>query len=485
MAIVRDLSRPSIIDPSYAVSKVEPTTPQMFGSGVGVGSVTADSAAMQLAVNAGMPVFLPQLRVPYKFADIVLPHACEIYGDSFGPPFGVSPVAASYLINGDGSAPIFRVGTYGSGITDKRYIRIHGINAFNNGNSCLQLHNTPDFRVFDCSFAGSPGSGKAVVDVKFSVRGSLKNNRILGSGVDAWGLQGIDNCNGGDWSGNIVTGGSAGGAVNIGQSQEMDLRDTVIESSLIGFQIAEESGLCSAIDISNFYIEQCRDPLRLGRVFAINGLRADNGYVGNSNFDIVPDRNACLQIGRVRGLHMQGGYFVGKGAEAFIEFYKSASAPTEMSRSLIKIAERTGFGSDITFEGTIADATKVLIMGNNEIHLTENLSFGTRKEWISQPITCNVGMTQRGVVVPTTNGGQVDSIEIIEATGALDGTLGVGSTASATEVCNITMSGLTLTSNTSPITLATRLIRPGLALLVRHLVGAATTSFRVRIVYRN
>lgn len=460
-------------------------TPQMFGTGVGTGSVSLDSDAMQLAVDSLLPVFLPRLSVPYKFSDIALPHSAWVFGNSYGE-IGPSTAADYFLINGDGAAPIFKVGTYGSGITNKRYVHIQGISAFNDGDSCLQLHNTPDFIVCYSTFSSAGlAAGEAAVDVKFSVRSHINHCRIFASGTDAWALQGFDNCNGGDWSHNTITGGTAGGAVNIGQTQGLDLKETVIESSLRGIQIAEEDGLCSNIDISNFYIEQCRDPIRLGVVFAIRGITANGGYVGNDNVDVIPDRNACWQIGRVQGLEAKGGWFVGSGTEDLLEFYKSASAPFEMARSTIRIAERSGYAADLAFDAGIADANKVRILGTNEIHITEALFYGTRKEWISQLITCNIGMTQKGVVVPTTNGGQVVSAEIVEASGALDGTLAIGSTTSSTEVLNKDLSTLTITSNTSPLTLVTQLLRPGLALLVRHTAGVAATTFRVKITYRN
>lgn len=550
--------------------------PRWYGA---VGSNLAlDTAAFQAAADSGYPVFVSRkATLPYLVGNVRLPNACEIYARTYGLPGGYIGNAENFLINGDGTNPIFWVGTYSSAVsvpltdplsvtsgsavvnvahtahgfetgqtitvsgasaiggitpnisnvsitvldantytytftsdatstvsdgggsvyistpTDRRYVCIHGLSAYNDGAPCLELHNTPDFRVFDNSFtAVNLPSGKACVDIRYSVRGSLKNNRIAGGDYDGvggsfgWGIQALDNCNGGDFSGNTVTGGSLGGAVNVGQTQVLNLQNTTIESCLTGFQIGTDSGQCSAIDISDFYIEQVRSPFRLGLTYAVNGLVAKGGYVGNSVTSVIADRFPCWIIGRVRGLEAVGGTFYGKGTEDFLRFFNSVSDPTEMIRSEIRPAFRTGYANDVTFDASISDLSKTRIMGNNLIELGETTVYGSRKEWISPVITCNAGLAQLGIVPPTTNGGQVESVQIVRASGALDGTLRIGSSTNTAEVVFLGLAGQPLSENTLSINLgSTRWIRPGAALLFRHVAGAAATSFQVRVVYRN
>mgnify|MGYP002712125901 CR=1 FL=1 len=399
----------------------------------------------------------------------------------------------SSVLQGNGTAPIVKTNDTISGTV--RGCRLIGIGfdnftkATTGGNYAVQWWATNDSHIQQCEFKAK---GAESLHVKYSYRGSITQNRITSSGSSfAFAL--INNCNGMDCSNNTVSGGSAGGGVRVGMSQTINLSNTVIEVSgtcavRIGGDDAEDGGRCTGINLKGLYAEQTKRVLEAGLKYECYNIDIDGFMINQASTGVISVYDEAMHLGRVNGLFFNSGFATAANQTAFIKFYDIASGvglSPYLSSSHLCSKTIVNYTSMFSFDGTTQNFSG-RIFGRNRIQLNSDEVIGSIQEYISPLITCNVAEAQKYCVAPSTYGGLILSIDILDATGSLDGTIRIGSSSSIVEILNKDLTTVTLNQGYANLFKPTGdngAIR-ATGLLVSTLAGALTTKFRIRIRYR-
>lgn len=313
-----------------------------------------------------------------------------------------------------------------------------------------------------------------------------------------------DNCNGVIVRGGRISGGAAGGAIDIAQSRFVKIDGPTIESSEYGIRAsgavpADVIGNCNQL-ILRAYLENLSVPVELGKTSTVRALDAKCTLSGQS----TESAEFMYYLGRIRGGSLMGNQLVGTGAEYFIRFgYISGSdndhavdldifgndiasaagyydfdsnLPNNGWRQLILTANRMSFGLDAT---------------TGQSHSYEQHGFV--KEYTTEPIACTetLTLTSRLMLIPAqTYGGYLDKVEIFEASGSLDGNLSLGNDSDAHENVQaspgngVDLSGLTLDHGYVNVPITNVSIRAAEPLYLRLDGGTFAQTFRVRITYR-
>lgn len=458
---------------------------------------TDDKTSVQNAITTcntlRLPLLVPAPAVYHKIVgSIQLANDLTIIADNqwLGTRTGST---GNFHFVGDGTNPVFVTGAYPGGVgTNNRNITLVGISARNNGAEVIDLYTAQNWKLIRCALASYSfaDAAKGTVNARMSYRGTMQDCNIVASG-GAWAVSAYDNCNGLNAQNNIITGGSLGGAVDIGQSQNIRFNGTIIEQSLKGFRVGATgvtgAGICNSVNLNDNYLEEVGSPYEIGTGFIVRGLSIQRGYIGNTSLSLT--ESPYFVLGRVQGWKIGGGIAIlrktGGTAEVF-EFQYNASAPNYAT---------AGEATDVYYTGGTGAWNKALtgwpstdfigrLTGQNRLQPVLSGAISGVRTYESQPITANVGRVSTGVFPLSTYGGEVQSIEIFEATGTLGCTVDVGSTASATEIASFDPSALTITNGSGTATIAAVLIRPARAVLFRVTAGAGTGSFRVRITVR-
>jgi len=406
--------------------------------------------------------------------------------------------AQSSILQGDGSNVVIKTNSSVSGSI--RYLRLLslGIDNFTRnsglaGNYAVQWWATNDSHIQMCEIKSR---FQEALHVKYSYRGSITGNRITTS-ASAWAFALLNNCNGMDCSNNTISGGQAGGGVRVGMSQTLNLSNSVIEVAgtvavCVGGDDGVDGGRCTGINLKGLYAEQCKRVLEAGLNFECYGIDIDGFIINQKSVSVIATYDEALHLGRVNGLFFQSGFAEGANQTAFIKLYDIAAGvgwTPYLSGSTLKSKAISGYLSPLfSFNGS-TQSLSARIFGRNEIALNSDEIIGSEKEYISAPITCNIGYTGRIIVPPSTYGGLIQSVEIIEAnasSGGISGTINIGSSSGATEVYTADLSTVTLTNGYAKVVAesAGKFIR-ATGVIMAVSVGTHTSSFRVRIKYRN
>ena len=406
--------------------------------------------------------------------------------------------AQSSILQGDGSNVVIKTNSSVSGSI--RYLRLLSLGVDNftrnsgvTGNYAVQWWAANDSHIQMCEIKSR---FQEALHVKYSYRGSITRNRITTS-ASAWAFALLNNCNGMDCSNNTISGGQAGGGVRVGMSQSLNLSNSVIEVAgtcavRVGGDDGADGGRCTGINLKGLYAEQCKRVLEAGLNFECYGIDIDGFIINQKSVSVIATYDEALHLGRVNGLFFQSGFAEGANQTAFIKLYDIAAGvgwTPYLSGSTLKSKAISGYLSPLfSFNGS-TQSLSARIFGRNEIALNSDEIIGSEKEYISAPITCNIGYTNKIIIPPSLYGGMIQSVEIIEAdasTGGISGRINIGSSAGATEVYTVDLSTVTLTSGYAKVVAesANKFIRAtGLVMSVS--VGTHTSSFRVRIKYRN
>lgn len=431
----------------------------------------------------------------------------KIPGASFFVPAGlqmyhrqsiVGVGSQSSLLEGNGSNPVIKTNSSVSGTIRNLSLQDIGVDNFSRtpvgvaGAYGVQWWAANDSHIQRCEFKSRY---KEALHVKYSYRGSINKNRITSSG-NTFALALINNCNGIDASNNTVSGGSAGSGVRVGMSQTINLANTVVEVAAgvamrIGGDDGEDGGICTGVDIRGLYAEQCKRVLEAGLKYECYDIQMTGFRINQKTTSVVQPYEEALHLGRVSGLTFFGGAAESNNTVKFIKLYNNGAGTgitPFLSGSTMKTKVLTGYVSPyFSFDANTADFQH-RIFGSCEIALNSNDIIGSQKEYITSIIECKTSVAQQYVVLPSTFGGLIQSIDIIDASGALDGTLDIGSAASAVEILNLNLSGITHTLGFKNLAVESdgKFIR-ATGLLLRF-TSASTTSvgkFRLKVRYRN
>jgi hypothetical protein len=462
-----------------------------FGA-VGDG-VTDDTAAIQAAITTGKMVEVPDPSVYYKIVgSLQLQNNTVLLGQT-GYRGLNDGSTGNFTFVGDGVNPVFVTGSYpgGSGLLN-RNIRLERISARNNGAQVINLYTANNWKIIGCCLMSYSFANASVgtLNIRYSYRGELKGNWIGASG-GAWAVSMYDNCNGISGQDNVISGGSLGGAVDIGQSQQVRFNGTIIEVSTKGFRVGATgvtgAGLCNGVNLDDNYLEQVGTPYEIGTGFIVRGLSIWRGWIANTSLSGTEDN--YFKLGRVQGWSIGGGISIARktgGTAEIFDFQYNVSAPFYANSGDATDIYYTG-GTGAFYKTTSFPTTAITgnLFGLNRVQQVIGGPISGFRTHETEPITANVGVTAYAAIPTTSTGGVVDSIEVIQGSGTLGCTVNIGSSASATEIQTFDPSSLTLVAGAADSGLTTtKLIRAGDYMRVAVTAGAGTGTFKLRIKYR-
>lgn len=479
-------------------------------------------------------------RVPYYDAPLYVTKGINvkngrrIVGDSdyMNEPLLADPDRG---IIGDGSGAVFTTGTYPATDNTNRQLHFKSLRVRNTNQPCFDLLHSDDAVMDDCI---AYTTGGTAVRQFYSARVRYLGGHYASSfdtyADDNFCIRIYDNCNG-TWISptTVIAGGTNGGAVDVTKSQKVVLDGIIETNGGYGVRVAGynggdlplwqastayvrgdrvknttnawvcktshtsgttfastnwevTNGNCNAVTV-NGYFEATNKPISLGASHLVLGAKLGSNtlYIGSPN---ASSPEFCIELGSVSGLTLSGGVSLHKkGTEPTFKFVQpsSGSSITDfLTNSTIKNFHVQGGGADYSNNLTSQDQIG-LLFGRNEIKLNQTaITSGQVREFISPLITANVGLVLNAFIIDTGNGGVIDAIEIINATGTLACTLRVGNSTTDGENLVVDPSTLTLSNGAATTTLASTLIRPAKQQTIRVVAGAGTGSFRVRIKYR-
>ena len=460
--------------------------------------VTDDSAAIQAAINAGQHIYIPEgtylLSTPISF------------------------IARNQIISGDGMWQTVLLGQVqiGDGNVTSPNIRrcqLRDIQVDDDDryDYAVEIDQSRDTYIEHCFIYG--------IRQKLSVTCNILNNRILKSASGDWAYLSKDYSNGTRVCGNIMTGGGAGGAINVrGPATVGQYDNNTIESSLHGIWIGSEAqvdtgdaGACNAISLRGNYIEQCSTPYKIAKIFSVTALRLENTYIGNSSTTNVSARTAAFDLGRLRNSNIVNcnvALFEDTGTPANSEklFEVGVVTATSMDFNQNYIAqvlysdlssnwdpiEITGAYTNASFTRAIGGTNFFDLAGFEEVSLQKypGLSSSESRIYVSREFAANATVSQLAWQLGTelSFGGTITKIDIVEVNGTLTGCrLRVGDTSSAGRALDIAdLSAVTFTNGTH-VTTAEGLIFGGSGSdpnTISVTAGGGTGTFRVRITFR-
>ena len=299
-----------------------------------------------------------------------------------------------------------------------------------------------------------------------------------------------DNCNGlyirPD---TVISGGSNGGGVDVAQSQSVDI-DGIQESNgaanavRIAGDCTEGQGNCYGVAVGGYY-ESCHNPFSYGGQSSVMGLELRKTYLGNANLSSPPDY--AIYMARVRGCQSLGTMgFIGEGTEPCLIMDSVAGSHTSPEFINLIIGQVNNFGSSIDVSGlSNPQLSRALHDGN--VQIGSDRKTGLNREYISETITANVGMSPAIIEVVDSYGGVIDSVEILEGSGSFTGaTLEIGYSGDADWNYTFDLGTASLTTGHDDITsgIVAAGLRSGEEMQARVVAGSGTGTFRLRIKYR-
>ena len=451
-----------------------------FGA-VGDG-VADDTAAIQAAIDAHKCVFFPEGI--YLVSTITPGDEAHLIGAG-----KYRSEIVGKIVCGDGGGSI-------------REIELSHLSVNSTGSPYAVTFNLcPDFRVFDCEIKGG-------INILFSVRGVILNSDVTTSGSGNWAIRASDYANGLVIRDCVITGGSAGGAINIrGPLTVGTITGNVIESSYDGIWVANESivsgtdaGACTNVQITNNYIEECRTPIRLGEIFKCTNFTVSGNYVGNSNTSNVSARTSAFWFRRfVNSTFTENKVALLNAVENFIEwsidavgdFYGNVFSNNLYDNTPANVFYLTGSGAATTSllrklgGSNFFDFLKSVSVSGVAV---PGLSSLQTRQWISPTFTANVSVAQTAWLLgsETELGGYISKVELIDVVGTLTTCrLRIGDTSQNNRVLDIAdLSSVSLTNGAANLSATGSVFSGSTHNTYLITAGTGTGTFRIRITYK-
>ena len=468
-----------------------PTIPNCGGIANGVFD---NAPVIQHITTISNSLFVKSVFSPYKVSTVALPRNFTLYGNSKFGDYTNGITAEGMHFEGDGVNPTF---TMGDGVdSTQRRQTIRNLRVFNDGAPCLRVDNAPEWAMYECLMRSENivDTNSGCVVARFSYRAKIKDCNLSCTG-GGWAITAMNNMNGFEVHGNTMTGGGAGGAVTVGQSQSVAIRYNILEASLksiyVGSDNNPENGLCSGIDISDNYIEQTRDPIHIGTLQIVRGGKCVDNYIGNTIKTSVPDRDATIKYGRIQSFNISYNSINVATDENVFEMIVNLSNGQIEDNSIMKNRVQGTPLNTFVISGAFGSNASVLrdVGGDNYFDfMGSRVTSQDFVEFISRTMTCNATLSATSYLSSTASaiGGRVLSVEIIEATGALDGLLRIGRIGAQTETVDQDLSLLTLVDGGADVALATTsaTLSTSESNTIRLTAGILTSTFRFRIRYK-
>lgn len=456
----------------------EPVDIKWFGA-TGDGS-TNDTAAIQSALDTEKLVFFSEPEVSYKVTTLNPIDDQKIYGPGRDVVCLVGDDTSDTIVCGDGTGTIRNIG-------------IFGLTVSNNNARSIYVNVSPDLHIENCSLSST---GDDCLELFQSERSTVKGSRILCSGAFN-AFKALDNCNALLFSGNIVTGGELGRAVLVGQSQGVGIKNNTIEASLDGIWIASSSltgdGNCNGVDISNNYIEQCSTPFVVAQEFSAFGVKIQNNFVSNGSQTVISTRVSTVSHGRMNGAQITDNafYVSGDGSEDLLHIYLPVATGDVENVEFARNYVSGTVSNTYQLFGAFSTNNEVLNgLGANNRYDFALGNFIGKRYFVSPTITANVGLasTEWLSLGDAEFGGEIDAVEIINASGTLTGCdVAFGSSVDFQEnVASVDASTITLTNGRGSLTVVLSGVDRRVGGYNRFIAsaGSGTGTFRLRVTYR-
>lgn len=404
---------------------------------------------------------------------------------------------------GNGLVPIFRAGSYPGGQSlDAEYVRLESLSMRNANAPCVRMLTALNFTIRECvmrSFYDTEADTNYALEMRYCYRGNLELNSIgCGRG---WAINMSDNMNGLRIAGNILSGGSLGGAIRLGMSVAVTIDGNVIESSRTGIEVGSSmpvgGGACHSPRVVGNYLEDVVYPISMGAQFEIRGGEVSGNYIGGAQSSEAARMVYGILVGRCHGVGFRNNTIHPR--DNTIPMFKVAPLATTWptacqvvgnhGRNVLNATTTDPLLYDLSEIGNVRERSGWF--GCNEVQTKLNgLAPNTgHREWVSPTITANVGsLPAHTTIIPNDGfGAMVYYIGIENVVGSLTGcAIQVGGESLSYEVTGVPVdpSALPLVDGGAEVPLYNGKpyrTRANERLRVRVVPGTGTGSFRLRV----
>lgn len=460
--------------------------PDSLHTSISDGTNTIDlSAYIQSALDAKRSVYFPEGT--YYVTNTLYPkrYANMTGAGKFATIIAAAGVSAFHFGDGMGSL--------------QRSISLHQMTVEGDTYPAIRIFQSPDFVIQNCHI-------RQGVHITLSVRGIISENRLGASGAGTWAVLADDYVNGLKIINNVVSGGTAGGAINLrGPNTNAQVSANIIESSKYGIFVSSDSitgsnaaGASRSVRVSDNYIEQSEVPIFVGGKFRFNGV-VKNNIIGNVQTSVVPNRYSTIKMGRIYNSEIINNQIMNATDEIPFELVMDANEATEGNRiSGNRIENRQPV--NLLLSGTYAqNGSRLAGLGagnyidvdmqksiSNSLY-SEHMSSIEPREYISQVFTANEATSINKWLDSNKilYGGRLISAELIDVEGDLTGcSLQIGSAVNLNElVNNIALETIVLNRGQGELPTGSY-IRRTKDSVYRVNAGTGTGTFRFRLVYK-
>lgn len=463
--------------------------------------VTDDTLAIQKALDASLKVCFPEPDDFYLVkSPLIVRGGQHITGWSKSGGIAKSSdvykkgLYADPTVNG---TPLF---VFGDGVdTSKRVMYVSNLYMYNNNGPVLKARYSTEFAFFGCTlrskFYDCVDTQQSYLfgfyNCSMGASGTINNDGV----IPAYAFKGMDNSNGVLFSNCRITGGSAGGVADIGRSYSIKFDLCVFESSKYGIRLAGNpdtsvSGNVNSVSLNTCQFENCENALDLGSIFTVLGLKIDNLYITRpkTSATTLP----AIKLGRVSAMAIDVINVELADNQYLYEFtYNSGAAASGSIANLVNSRINNAYHGRVTagylYKTTdFPNADFLNVLSENQFDLG-NLKAGELGTYTSPTITCSIGKPSTQVIPLKDFGASISKVELLDVTGALNGTLSIGTSLGIGANMNLDLSTISITDGYADITnkLLIPRVRATKATLLRFLAGSASTQFRLKITYKS
>jgi hypothetical protein len=463
---------------------------------------TDDTDDIQQALDENLTVYFPEPSKWYKVSTLQLKTSHTLIGPGKWDRAVTGESGTHAILKGDGSGILLNTGDLNAMPPETvRRITIRDISMHNTDYPVLRLEFSPDFLIQN-SWIGTFNNQMDMMDDRpaiegvHSYRGTIRDSFIGQSGT-SWAISFRDNMNAVTIADNTITGGSAGNGIDIGLSGNVTICGNDMEiCNGFGIRVSGDTdpgnGICTSIRIESNYMEQVKKPLSLGKAYIVRGGKICANYLANGTINTIDDPKYVVRLGRVEDVEISGNYFAGHSGmdEPFVKMVRVAAAGVTEFPVKCRIVDNwvTGVSDNFTISGDgLHGGHQSQIMALNVMKYDKQPATGVTRVYMSPVLSLSNAGTTRNWEFATPFGGQVDKVEIFDATGTIDGTLRIGCSGTdlGSEILAKDLTTLTFTRGAAAVSPTVPMMRPTFdsTLFVSSMTESG--SFRVRIHYRN
>jgi hypothetical protein len=461
---------------------------------------TDDTRAIQDALDAHRTVYFPEPTRWYKVSTLQLRTGHTLIGPGKWDRNVTGETGPQAVLKGDGSGILLNTGDLGAmPPVSVRRITIRDISLHNTDYPVLRLEYSPDFLI-ENAWIGTLNNQRDTRDDRPAIegvesyRGTIRDC-FVGQAGTSWAIQFMDDMNAVSILQNTITGGTAGNGIDVGGSRQVTISGNTLEiCNGYGIRISGDAnpgnGICTGVHIEGNYMERVVRPLSLGEAHIVRGATVCTNSIGNVAVSGIDRPQYGILLGRVENAVVTANAYYGSGGESepFLRIqHVPAAGVTEIPVNCRITDNFTSQVSDnYVLQGMPNVGYNTRVMSYNVMKYGLDPPTGITRVYTSPVITRANAPATRTWALATENGGNVDRIEIIDASGQIDGQLHIGCAGAPLEILKVDGVGALSDSNGAvSLSPTSPMMRPrqDSTMSVTGMTGSG--SFRVRISYRN